>query len=748
MPDSRPWSRLLSALAIAASVGNGAAVADEAPCQSAVAEKAAPPSTPTRPVSGNDGKIDIEADDITYEVDGDANFKDNVRLRQGNREIRANDLEYHAADSAAKVNGKLEYLDPLIHVIGRGGNYSATQGADFNAAEFELRERSARGTAEQMHLSPGGIVRLDDVKFTTCPRTDEAWQLRAKLITLDTRERIGIGRNTSVNFKGVPLLYLPWLSFPLGNERKSGFLFPSAGQTTRSGLQLAVPYYWNIAPQADLTFEPVYYSRRGIDLAGEFRYLTPNQSGRLAVNDLPSDSIAGESRYRLKLDDVAELPRDLRFTVDAETVSDPQYFEDFAQGSEGTSTAFVERMAKLTYRDEHWLFAGEFQNFQTIDRDPVNLPVTDRPYAQLPRLVFDGDFSWGPAERWRYGFDSELVHFDRSLGVTGWRLDAMPTASLDLGGAGYFLRPGISWRYTQYELKDQVASASTSPSRSLPIASFDAGLMLERPSGSHGQRRLTLEPRLLYLNIPFRNQDEMPLFDTALPDLNPVQLFSTNRYVGADRVSDANQVSVGVTSRLYDTESGEQFLSATFGQIHYFNPPRVLLPGETQRNGPSSDFVAQLALTAYKNWNADFGLQWNPEESHSERSQVGIQYKPAPERVVNVAYRFQRDRLEQAEVSSAWPISQQWNLFARYVHSFRDDTALERFAGFEYRSCCWRLRLLGRRFVSNRTGQQDTGVYLQLELTGLASVGSAADAFLSTAIRGYSRSEPISQIKP
>lgn len=731
-------SRLFGVFTFAGLAVGAIAWAEDAPCPSSTIKNAPAPALPRGTAKGDkrSEKITYDADEVTGGINGDANLKGNVHVQQGDREIRANDVEYNQADTAIKVNGKLEYLDPQVRVTGSSGHYSAAGGADFTAAEFELRQSPARGAAEIMRLSPSGDLVLDRVKFTTCPREDEAWQIRAKTINLDTREQIGTGRNASVNFKGVPILYLPWLSFPLSNERKSGFLFPSLGHSNRSGLQFAIPYYWNIAPQLDLTFEPVYYSMRGVDVAGGLRYLTSRQRGSLDVNYLPADRITDDSRHSLRLQHLAELPRDFRFTVDAQTVSDTEYFEDFAQGPEGTSVAFVERHAQISYRDEHWLLAGEVQHFQTIDRDLTDL---ERPYARLPRVVANGDFGWGAAERFRYGFDSELVNFDRSTGVTGWRLDAMPTARLDLGGPGYFLRPGLAWRHTQYELQDAAVGQDESPSRSLPIASLDAGLVFERPSGSRAQRRLTLEPRLLYLNIPYRNQDGLPLFDTALPDLNLVQLFRTNRYVGADRVSDANQMSIGVTSRLYDAANGAQFLSATLGQIRYFDTPRVRLPDETPGSRHSSDLVAQLALTAYKNWNADLGLQWNPENSQSERAQVSLQYKPGPERVVNVGYRLQRDRLEQAETSAAWPIAQRWNAYARYVYSLQESTALERFAGVEYRSCCWRLRVLGRRFVSNRTGEQDTGIYLQLELTGLASVGSAADAFLSSAIRGYSK---------
>jgi LPS-assembly protein len=376
------------------------------------------------------------------------------------------------------------------------------------------------------------------------------------------------------------------------------------------------------------------------------------------------------------------------------------------------------------------------QQFQTINQD---LDDVDRPYARVPRVLVGADYGFGPDEWLRYGFDSEIVNFDRDDSVRGWRFDGMPTASLEFATPGLFVRPGVAWRYTQYSLEDTAPDQRDSPSRSLPIFSFDTGMLFERDSGSRGQRRQTLEPRLLYLRVPFRAQDDLPLFDTALPDLNLVQLFRTNRYVGADRVSDANQMSMGVTSRLFDADSGTQFLSATFGQIYYFKNPQVHLPDEPVRDRGTSDFVAELSVTAYKDWNAEFGIQWNPEEEQYARAEAMLQFKPGPEQVVNVGYRFQRDSLEQTEVSAAWPINKQWAGFARYVYSLQDKKALEQFAGIEYSSCCWRMRLLGRKFVSTRTGEQDSGIYLQLELTGLASVGSAADAFVAGAIRGYER---------
>jgi LPS-assembly protein len=729
----RSWLGLTCLPLVLPFVAHGAEQA--CPDQLAAERKALTPAL--KSTASDDSPIAIEGDTGTFTADGVQHLKGNVVMRQGDRQIKAEDVQYEQKDNSLKVEGNVEYEDPIARITGGGGNYSATTGgADFHDAQFELIQRAAHGAAQTMQMTPDGVINLDNVTFTTCPRDDTSWQLRADSLSLDTRTRIGTGKGTRVDFKGVPIMYLPWMSFPLGDERKSGFLFPTLGNSTRGGVQFALPWYWNIAPNADLTIEPTLYTRRGLDLIGETRFLSESTKTSLEFSFLPNDNVTHTDRNRFKLENVTQLPLDVRFLIDAETVSDSRYFEDFAQGPEGTSIAFLQRLGGFRYRDEHWNMSAEFQQFQTIDHD---LAEVDRPYAELPRIAVDADFGWGPEERLRYGFDSEIVNFDRATGVTGWRADATPAVSMDFGSPSMFVRPGFAYRFTSYSLDNTAPGQPTSPSRGLPIASLDAGMIFERDSGSRGQRRLTLEPRLLYLNVPYRAQDNLPLFDTGVPDLNLVELFRTNRYVGADRVSDADQVSLGVTSRLFDTKNGAQFLALTLGQTYYFRQPRVRLPDEPLRDSETSDFVGQLAVTAYKNWNADFGIQWNPDQSRSEQAQADIQFKPAGQQVINLGYRYQRDRLDQYEVSGAWPIGQKWNAFARYVYSMKDDKALERFGGVEYRSCCWRMRLVGRKFVSSRTGEQDTGVYLQLELTGLASVGSAADAFLAGAIRGYDR---------
>jgi LPS-assembly protein len=760
-----------------------------------------PPATKQKPKGEKDiatgGKFDIEADNCVADADAKkATCTGNAVIRQGDRQFKADRVD---VDSHKNVKGQggVDYTDPIVHIVGAGGDYSPTGGADFKSAQFQLLQRPARGSAETMNLTPEGILNLKEVNFTTCPADDESWKLSAEDITLDTRAKVGEAHDAKIEFKGVPILYLPYVSFPLGDERKSGFLFPTIGENSRSGLVLGVPYYWNIAPNMDFTAEPIEYTRRNIDLGGDFRYLEPGSKGELLWHYLPYDSVFGGSRSDVRLRDTTEVADNLRFAVDAENVSDSQYFQDFSQGPEGTSTAFVERRATLSYRNDHWRIDGEAQQYETIDN---TLAEINRPYARAPSLSASADYGWGPGSLLHYGFDSEFTNFDRDLAnignctapagyispcVTGWRMDVAPTVSLNLGGPGYFVRPSVTYSATQYELSNTQLGENKSPSRNLPIASLDTGLQFERDMGSSANRKLTLEPRMLYLYAPYRNQNDLPVFDTALPDLEPVELFRNNRYVGYDRLSDADQVAMGVTSRLLDGHDGRQFLAFTLGQIYYFQTPKVVLPYEVPQTGTRSNFVAQLAINAFQNWNSNIGLQWNPQASQFERADVNIQYKPTSDQVINLAYRFERGTIhpasqcniidadgtattaltaaeysqagicgfEQVEASGAWPIAGHWNVFAREVYSLQDKQPLESFAGFEYGSCCWRVRFGARRYISRRpltttsteAGPQDTGAWLQLELMGLASVGSASDTFLRDEIRGYTPADANSQ---
>src|SRR5215469_1140189 len=455
------------------------------------------PAAREKPLAAG-GPVSLNGDSMVGE-NGVLTLKGHVTVRQGDRTIRADQLQYDRNNNSLRTQGGIDYTDSLVHVRGAGGRYSPTEGAQFDSASFSLVQRSARGAAQEMQLSPEGLIRLEHVTFTTCPVNDQSWVLRATRITLDTRKRIGTGRGARIDFKGVPILYLPWVSFPLGDQRKSGFLFPTVGNTSRGGAEVAVPYYFNLEPNIDLTLEPTKYTRRGPDVGGDFRYLTSKQSGELTWDYLPDDAVYHSSRSRVKLVNVTQLPDGFRLTLSGENVSDTNYFEDFSYGPEGTSTPFLDRRAVLSYRDLHWNIQGMAEQYQTIDS---TLLLQNRPYARVPDLTVSADYGWGPGDVVRYGFDSEVVDFRRSTGVTGWRLDLYPTTSLNIEGPGYFFRPSVAYRATRYQLSDTNPGQPSSLSRTLPIASLDTGLQLERAAGSRDQRTVTLEPRVIYLSVP------------------------------------------------------------------------------------------------------------------------------------------------------------------------------------------------------------------------------------------------------
>ncbi len=677
--------------------------------------------------------IEVTSDGAEVSKLGDALLKGQVRLKQGDRLLTAENARYQAKGGDFSVSGNVEYTDPQVKVSGQTATWDPLSGARFGDAKFELPARPARGQAAAIAVAPDGKLTLTTVQYTGCPVGNNSWVLQAGELRIDQATQQGVGRNVRLDFQGVPILYTPFISFPVSDARKSGFLFPGFGNSNKSGFELAAPYYFNLAPNYDATLTPRIFTRRGGQLGAELRYLGQHFRSQLEGDWLPHDSLARRDRSWVHLQHQQDLSGRLRLSIDAANASDVGYFEDFGLGPEGTSISYVERSARLTYLDRHWTAIGLLQDFQTIDR---SVPEALRPYSRVPQVAFRGRWHSNALD---YALRGEFVNFTRRDGVTGARIDLEPTLQLPLRSAGRFLVPSLALRHTQYFLSDTAPGSNRSPTRTAPVATLDGGLVFERttPSG----RVQTLEPRALYTYVPYRDQEALPLFDTGLPDLRLERLFDPQRYVGGDRLADANQIALGVTSRLIDPHTGRQLLQATFGQVRYFKAPRVGLPGEAAPRASASDLIGELSIAAYGRWSVDLGLQWDPSTQQAVRRELALQYRADGGRVANLSYRYREGRLEQLDASAAWPVSRAWNVFARQVYSLRDHAAIESFAGFEYKDCCWKLRLVARRYVSTRTGERDTAIGLQLELNGLSSVGVPTGAFLERSIRGYTAEE-------
>ena len=671
---------------------------------------------------------------LDAQIGGSARLRDGVVLRQGNRLAGADSADIDPLTRSLYLAGKVRYEDPATQILASSAEFSYELGlVRFTGAEFALAESGSRGSADELTVDQSGRLELDDVAYTTCPKGSPDWLLKARSIDLDTESGIGTAKHIRMRFKGVPILYAPVISFPIGDARKTGLLTPEIGSAGVNGNELRVPYYWNIAPNYDATITPRVLTQRGLQLGTEFRYLTERTSGTAYGEYLPGDDLTGDDRYLGRIDHRAEwTPRWLN-RLNFVEVSDSQYFEDLGGTLSDAAITHLDRSLRFDYFGRNLRFSGRVQDFQTIDDAIV---PEDEPYRRLPELVLDG--------RWptvgggfEFGLDSELTNFDRDVGVTGWRLNTVPELTLKASGAGWFVTPSLAYDYTRYQLDNTAPDAERDPDRGLPIASLDTGLIFERDIRG-GSWLQTIEPRALFVSIPFEDQSDLPVFDTITPDLNLVQLFRKNRFLGKDRVGDTDQVSVGVTSRILDLDSGREIMSATIGQTRYLSNRNVTLPELDGETSESSDYIAELRFRLLRNLNFDLAQQWSSGGGGTTRSQARLQYRPASNRVINFAYRFRRDALEQGDVSWSWPVSKRWNFVGRYNFSFRDRELLEQFFGLEYESCCWGLRVVSRRFISRRDGTRDSSFGLQLVFKGMASVGTAADKLLERGILGYS----------
>ena len=691
------------------------------------------PAEPDYPDQADDIPIEFTADQAEVTAEGISTFNGSVIVRQGYRELEAGEVRYDESTGKVQVTGRATYREPAFEVSARDGDYDAKTGeAKFFDAEYVVPSRPARGDARKLIASSDGVVTLKDIKYTTCMDEDPEWQLHAEKLDLDLRESRGVARKVKLDFKGVRLMYFPYLSFPLSDDRKSGFLLPEFRNSDSSGTEIQIPYYLNLRPDMDATLTGRWMSARGLQMLSEYRYLTERSFGQVNFEYLPNDRRYGQDRYFSHWNHLTRFGDGWRASVDVQDASDSEYLEDLGSSISDTSQTHLLRNAQVSYLGDVWEFVARAQNYQTIDSAILD---QDKPAQKLPQLLLSANWTGGPFGL-SYGLTSELVNFDQQDGPDGIRLAVEPGLSLPVEGPGYFLIPGLAWHLTEYDLRDDEGT-NDQPSVEAPIASIDAGLLFERETDS-GKYVQTLQPRMLYAYIPYRNQEDVPVFDSALPDFNYVELFRRNRFVGGDRIGDTNQLSVGVTTRLLAAETGREFLRATLGQALYFDDRRVTIPGETQNNENESDMVAELGLDIFRNWNANLGYQWDLDNSKTQLAEVLLQYRPASNKVVNASYRYRPGILEQASMSAGWPLTNRWSLVGVIDYSLRDQTTLERMIGVQYESCCWAVRVASSRQVSSRDGSKDTAIMLQLDFKGLAGLGSNARNRFEHDILGYS----------
>ena len=725
-------------------------------CPDPAAADTGPAPTPATGPRAPDvqGPTVVDADRLHGQQDRYLEAEGNVVISTPQERITADWLRYalpvDLLDAGDKVvlersDGRIAGAHLQLKVTERLGKF------DDIAYSFERDSHSGRGQADALHFAGRDRYRLDDASYTTCPAGNDDWVLRTSELELDYQNNLGMARNTRIEYLGTPILYAPWLDFALDDSRKTGFLPPSVGLTNERGFEASMPWYWNIAPNRDATLIPRLMTRRGLQLGGEFRYLEENYRGEIGLEVLPDDQVAGETRHRALLRHQHRFSQQLTGTLNLENVSDDTYFSDLSNLVSETSKVHLPREGSLNYDGGWWNALARVQTYQTLE-DPKDPTLVEPLYQRVPQLLLTatraGQFSRLPVQ---LDFAGEAVRFQHESAdkSAGNRFYAYPSVSLPMETDFGFIRPKLGWHYTQYDLDhNDVDAATLSKTRSLPIASLDSGIQMERDFNWKGKRYIqTLEPRAYYLYIPYEDQSDLPTFDTGMADLSLAQLFAENQYVGQDRINDANQLTLAVTSRFLDPQSGLERLQFTLGQRYYFEDQRVVLnKGDTPRGRNVTDLLAQVSGQITDHWRLNSGLQYNPDDGELARANASAQYRPGPGKVLNLELRYINDLyaadegVNQADVSWQWPLKARWYSVGRINYSFKDERLVEGLLGFEYNAGCWSLRGVAQQLATS-SDQTSSAFFLQLELRGLARIGASPLDVLKRSISGYSKSD-------
>ena len=731
------------------------------------------PERPVVDVETEEGDTYVNADSIDLTEHGISHLAGSVEMSTDTWQARSDAAVYNDPGNFVDLSGDVKFWEESLFLAGEGAHIDIGDStATVAGAEYYLPDSDARGTAEELFIDPGTRTAGKAMSFTTCAPDngggieENFWRISARELTLDHDTDRGSGRDIVLKIKDVPVFYAPYFTFPLSRERKSGFLPPSIGKNSHGGFETRLPYYWNIAPAMDATITPRVLANSGVMGMLEYRWMRAGGEGRVNLEYLPGDVGFGDrDRSMINIEINQSFLGRGRLYVDYNQASDPEYLEDFGTDLAISSTRFLPRRADLTYRGRNWSVLGRLHSYQIVDQ---SIRVTSRPYKNLPRL----QFRYRPLsgnKKLNLNLLTDFTYFDRTgetgvtVDVTGFRADLYPTVSFPIRSAAAFLVPRVGVRFTQYEL-DRQGPFRKSPSRTLPIVSVDSGVFLERNFRLRGGDFLhTLEPRLFYLYVPHEDQDDLPVFDSSVFNLDYNALFRENRFSGYDRIGDTNQVTLALSSRLLNRDTGKQVGSLQVAQSFYLEDQRVIRQilganGELVDIGlPENDLLSPLIIEAdaYLTRDLTVGAEiyWDPKDNLTRKMALTAQYNPEGNKVVNLAYRVRRAEtgrirrvptdIEQSDVSFSWPLTNRLNAVGRWNYAVSEGRTLDLFFGMEYEGCCFAAKAVGRRFLSNLDGDFNTGFFLQLELKGLGTIGQRTVELLNQAIPGYGDSLPL-----
>ncbi|MGZ8290099.1 MAG: LPS-assembly protein LptD [Telluria sp.] len=722
-----------------------------------VTATAVPAHAQTKPATDKtedpNAPITVQAEQISGRPDRDVRLERNVELTRDKTRV--------TADSAC-------FKPVEDEVTARGNVFMQRFGDRYSGEELKLNLSSGQGYVLEpkykleLNNAQGGAERLDFISedeavvingtYSTCEGTNPDWYLKANTLRLDAGRDVGVAGGTVVYFKDIPILGTPALSFSLSGARRSGWLPPSVGFGAKGAAEVMVPYYFNIAPNRDLTLYPRLMLDRGLQMGATGRYIGETGAGMYGgethLEFLINDRETKTDRWLVNSNHSQVLAAGLSYGWNIRAASDDEYPSDFSKSISTSAERQLLREIRTDYQGKYWNLSARVQNYQIL-QDPAAISdpslTVIRPYDRLPQINFHagrydvGGFDWA--------VDSELVRFSHPDLITGNRALVIPQLSYPLIRPGYFVTPKLMVHASKYEIDSFGGRPPESLSRTLPTVSVDSGLIYERPAQLLGRSMTqTLEPRLFYVYTPYKDQSMFPLFDTAEAGFNFAQIFNENRFIGADRVADANQMTAAVTTRFIE-ENGAERLRLAVGQRFYFRDQRVVLDPTRPRLERRSDLLLGASGRIADDWSFDSAVQYDASANQTFSSNYGVQWRPADKKVINAEYRYLRDTFKNVDLSSQWPLSMRWYGVGRVSYSVKDHKILESLVGLEYRADCWVFRMGAQRFVTTLRNTS-TPIFFQLELNGLSKLGfgNPLESFYKS-IPGYTRLNPGAAIR-
>ena len=754
-----------------------------------------PRNYPESDLTPEEASLRVSAD--STEARGNvATLEGDVQVSQGYRQVRSNKAVVDQEKRVIELMGNINYREPGVLITGEEARLDMdSREARLTDAGFVLHDSGVRGSAKTLQKGQDDVIYIDNATYTTCEPDNNAWQLKTSDVDIDTIRNMAVARNVRLEVKDIPVLYIPWIRFPTSDNRATGLLFPVLVAGNDNGIDYSQPIYLNLAPNYDATLTPRFIQYRGAMMEAEARYLndwsTTTVSGGYLWDDDGGDvgkettasgerlPYEGEDRWLIGVGHKGGMGHAWDTYIDYNDVSDIDYFRDLDTTTlEVNSQSHLNQEIAAGYTTRHWRLGVKAQEFETIIRDGLEQ------YKQLPRIDANG--------RYRFGHDlilslrQHFVAFDHSeddvfgsgtpltrdadnTTVTGSRLRADYGITWDKEWLWGFFKPSAKVKAIRYDLDTPLAGQTDeSPDILVPVTSLDTGLFFENQDSWFGDYTQTLEPRLYYLKSEYEDQSAIPNFDTSDLTFSYQQLFRDDRFSGSDRIGDTEQLTLGVTTRLIDGDTGIERLRFSFGQIYYFDDRRVTLNPLEQDAlvRDSSDIAAELSAGLWSHWRLQGDILFNEQDSDINKGSASLRYNNREGTLFNLAYRYtRRDTLQfdlsqnidvintdidQLDLSFALPVTDAWKFLGRYNHDFNSGQELEVFAGIEYSSCCWRTSVVARRWIDRddtlllgtETLDHQTGLFLQIQFIGLAGTGTRVNNILSEGIYGYQPPEP------